>query len=175
MTKMAAMAKIAKTFKNLLQNQKTYDFETWHEASGRRALQKLYNLCHWDDLDLFYSKVNIGGRCILMGKNVKMSFEGTIGPLVLIFFYPKHRLWVPTRTASERNVYNLCFQQDFIQLKKSILHGQVFVLMSVVTCYMYFYYSHANDVSTIFLFCISHLLFSSAHGISIHNRCHCPE
>ena len=28
MTKMAAMAKVAKTFKNLLQNQKAYDFET---------------------------------------------------------------------------------------------------------------------------------------------------
>ena len=33
MTKMAAMAK------NLfLQNQKAYDFETWHETSGNRAL-----------------------------------------------------------------------------------------------------------------------------------------
>ena len=36
MTKMATMAK---TFKNLLQNQKGYDFETWHEASGNEALQ----------------------------------------------------------------------------------------------------------------------------------------
>ena len=42
MTKMAAMAIIAKTCKNLLQNQKAYDFETWHEASGNGALQKLY-------------------------------------------------------------------------------------------------------------------------------------
>ena len=42
MTKMAAMA-IAKTLKNLLlQNQKAYDFETWHEASGNGALQSLY-------------------------------------------------------------------------------------------------------------------------------------
>ena len=30
-----------KTFENLLlQNQKAYDFETWHEASGNGALQK---------------------------------------------------------------------------------------------------------------------------------------
>ena len=30
-------------FKNLLlQNQKAYDFETWHEASGNGALQSLY-------------------------------------------------------------------------------------------------------------------------------------
>ena len=44
MTKMAAMAiNSKKTFKNLLlQNQKAYDFETWHEASGRAALQSLY-------------------------------------------------------------------------------------------------------------------------------------
>ena len=39
MTKMADMAINSKTFKNLfLQNQKAYDFETWHEASGNRAL-----------------------------------------------------------------------------------------------------------------------------------------
>ena len=42
MTKMAAMAINSKTFKNLLQNQKAYDFETWHEASGNGALQNLY-------------------------------------------------------------------------------------------------------------------------------------
>ena len=34
---------LAKTFKNLLlQNQKAYDFETWYEASGNGALQRLY-------------------------------------------------------------------------------------------------------------------------------------
>ena len=44
MTKMAAMARIAKTFKNIfLQNQKVYDFETLHEASGNEALQILLN------------------------------------------------------------------------------------------------------------------------------------
>ena len=43
MTKMAAMAINSKNFKNLLlQNQKAYDFETWHEASGNGALQSLY-------------------------------------------------------------------------------------------------------------------------------------
>ena len=44
MTKMAAMAiNSKKTFKNhLLQNQRAYDFETWHEASGRGVLQSLY-------------------------------------------------------------------------------------------------------------------------------------
>ena len=41
-TKMAARAIDRKTFKNLLQNQKAYDFETWHELSGNGALQSLY-------------------------------------------------------------------------------------------------------------------------------------
>ena len=42
MTKLAAMAIIAKTFKNLLlQNQKAYDFEILHEASGKEVLQSL--------------------------------------------------------------------------------------------------------------------------------------
>ena len=42
MTKMAAIAIIAKTFKIFfLQNQKAYmyDFETWYETSGNGALQ----------------------------------------------------------------------------------------------------------------------------------------
>ena len=40
MTKMAAMA--IKTLKNLLQNQKAYDFQTWHEASRNGGVQNLY-------------------------------------------------------------------------------------------------------------------------------------
>ena len=43
MTKMAAMAINSKIFKNLhLQNQKAYDFETWHEALWKGGLQNLY-------------------------------------------------------------------------------------------------------------------------------------
>ena len=43
MTKMAAMPIYGKTLKNLLlQNQKSYDLETWHVASGTQALQSLY-------------------------------------------------------------------------------------------------------------------------------------
>ena len=40
MTKMVAMAINSKHL--LLQNQKAYDSETWHEASGNGALQSLY-------------------------------------------------------------------------------------------------------------------------------------
>ena len=61
MTKMAAMAIHSK---NLLQNQTAYDFETWHEASRREALQSLYKSWPWDDLSLSYGKVNIVRPCI---------------------------------------------------------------------------------------------------------------
>ena len=40
---MTTMAINSKNFKNLLlQNQKAYDFETWHEASRNGGLQNLY-------------------------------------------------------------------------------------------------------------------------------------
>ena len=43
MTKMAARPIYGKTLKNLLlKNQKSYDLETWHVASGAQALQSLY-------------------------------------------------------------------------------------------------------------------------------------
>ena len=42
-TKMAAMPIYGKNLKNLLlQNQKSYDLETWHVAPGTQALQSLY-------------------------------------------------------------------------------------------------------------------------------------
>ena len=46
MPKMATMAINvinSKNLKNLLQNQKAYDFKIWQEASGNGALQSLYN------------------------------------------------------------------------------------------------------------------------------------
>ena len=43
MTRWQPWLKIAKTFINFpIQNQKAYDFDKWHEASGRGALQSLY-------------------------------------------------------------------------------------------------------------------------------------
>ena len=42
MTKIAAMPIYGKNLKNLLQNQKSYDLETWHVVSGTQALQRLY-------------------------------------------------------------------------------------------------------------------------------------
>ena len=63
-TKMAAMAINNKNLSKLLQNQKAYDFETWHEASRRGALQSLHKSWPCDDLDISYGKVNIGHPCI---------------------------------------------------------------------------------------------------------------
>ena len=68
MTKMAAMPIYGKNFKNLLQNQKSYDLETWHVALGTQALQSLYKWWPWVDLDLFYGKVKFGPLCFYMGK-----------------------------------------------------------------------------------------------------------
>ena len=74
MTKMAVMAINSKNLKYLLlQNQKAYDFETWHEASGDGVLQNLYKSL--DDIDLFYGQANLGRPCNGMGENRKMSFK----------------------------------------------------------------------------------------------------
>ena len=68
---------MVKTFKNLLlQNQKSYDLETWHVALGTQALQSLYKWWPWVDLDLFYGKVKLGHLYVWMGKTVKKSFNG---------------------------------------------------------------------------------------------------
>ena len=73
MTKMAAMPIYGKTLKNLLlQNQKSYDFETWHVASGTQALQSLYKC--FVDLDLFYSKVKFGNLGFSLGKSENSGF-----------------------------------------------------------------------------------------------------
>ena len=64
MAKMAAMpiyVKKKNTFENLLlQNQKYYDLETWHVASGIQALQSIYKWLPLVDLDIFYGKVKFG-------------------------------------------------------------------------------------------------------------------
>ena len=76
MTKMAAMPIYCKTFKNLLlQNQKSYDLETWHVALGTQALQNLYKWWPWVNLDLFYGKVKLGHLYVWMGKTVIKSFN----------------------------------------------------------------------------------------------------
>ena len=60
---------MVKTFKNfLLWNLKADDLETWYAASSSRVLPKLFKLCPWIDLDLFYGKVKFGLLCLCFGK-----------------------------------------------------------------------------------------------------------
>ena len=73
MTKMAAMPIYGKTFK-IIQNQKSYDLETWHAASGTQALQSLHNWSPWIDLDLFHGKVKFGNLCFSIGKSENSGF-----------------------------------------------------------------------------------------------------
>ena len=68
---------MVKTFKNLLlQNQKSYDLETWHLALGTQALRSLYKWWPWVDFDLFYGKVKLGHLYVWIGKTVIKSFNG---------------------------------------------------------------------------------------------------
>ena len=42
MAKIASQPYMVKTFENLLQNQESYDIETWHASSGTQALQSFF-------------------------------------------------------------------------------------------------------------------------------------
>ena len=57
--------------KNLLQNQKTDDLETWYAALGAGVLPSLFKWWPWIDLDLFYSMVKLGPLSFCMEKSVK--------------------------------------------------------------------------------------------------------
>ena len=89
---------MVKTFKNLLlQNQKSYDLETWHVAFGTQAQQSLHKWWPWVDLDLFYGKVNLGHLYFRMGKTVIKSFNG--GKLAA-----KKGLYWLNNTVNEKNL-----------------------------------------------------------------------
>ena len=71
---------MVKTFKNLLlQNQKSYDLETWHVALGTQALQSLCKWWPWVDLDLFYrAKSNLVPYAFVWEKGKTMDFSEAI-------------------------------------------------------------------------------------------------
>ena len=78
MTKMATMAINSETFINLLvQNRKTYDFETLPKASVNGALQSLYN--HDPRMTLTYFMAR---SAEVAYPRSQVSFYRTIGPLV---------------------------------------------------------------------------------------------
>ena len=71
---------MVKTFKNLLlQNQKSYDLETWHVALGT---QKLYKIYINDDpgltLTYFTARSNLVPYAFVWEKGKKMDFSETI-------------------------------------------------------------------------------------------------
>ena len=70
MTKMAAMAIYGKNLKkkNLLQNQKANDLESWYASLGAWVLISLLKWWLWVDLDLFYGKVKFCPLCFYIGK-----------------------------------------------------------------------------------------------------------
>ena len=66
-TKMATMDINSKKKNKIFfrsRSPEAYDFQTWHEALRNGGLQNLYKSLHWDDLDLFHSKVNLDRPCI---------------------------------------------------------------------------------------------------------------
>ena len=71
LTKMATMPIYGK---NLLQNQKADDLETWCAASGAWVLPSLFKWWPWVDLDLLYGKVKFGLLCFCTGKRGNNGF-----------------------------------------------------------------------------------------------------
>ena len=60
---------MVKILKNLLfQNQWTDDLEIWYVALCTPILPRLFKLCPWVDLDLFYTKFKFGHIGFCMGK-----------------------------------------------------------------------------------------------------------
>ena len=70
---------MVKTFKNLLlQNQKSYDLETWHVALGTQALQSLYKWWPWVTLTYFTARSNLVPYAFVWEKGKTMDFSETI-------------------------------------------------------------------------------------------------
>ena len=85
LTKMAAMPIILKTFKNLLQKQKSCDLETWHVALGTQAeleLELLYKPYINDDpgltLTYFMARSNWVAYTFEWGKLLQSHLMGEI-------------------------------------------------------------------------------------------------
>ena len=73
MTKIAATPIYDKNLKNLLQNQKSYDLETWHAASGAQALQSLFKWLGWPSPILRQGQM--GSPIYLNGENCYIAIK----------------------------------------------------------------------------------------------------
>ena len=70
---------MVKTFKNLLlQNQKSYDLETWHVALGTQALQSCINDDPGLTLTYFTARSNLVPYAFVWEKGKTMDFSETI-------------------------------------------------------------------------------------------------
>ena len=70
---------MVKTFKNLLlQNQKSYDLETWHVALGTQAVQSLYKWWPGLTLTYFMARSNLVPYAFVWEKGKTMDFSETI-------------------------------------------------------------------------------------------------
>ena len=97
MTKMTAMNIYGKTFKNLLSwNQKSYDLEPWHAASGTE-LYIFYKWRPWVDLDLLYDNAKFGETCfvVIIGQDIKLIFSWPLVLFVLFFLFFSFFILVP--------------------------------------------------------------------------------
>ena len=70
------MVKTLKTL--LLQNQKSYDLDTWYVALSTRVLPNLFKWWPWVNLDLFYGKVKFGPYAFVLEKGKSMDISETI-------------------------------------------------------------------------------------------------
>ena len=112
MTKMATMAinrkNLYKSYEVILQNRKTYDFETLPEAPVNGALQSLYN--HDPQMTLTYFMA-CSAEVAYPGSQV--SVYRTIGPLVMLQSYKFGSYSSPVFSCIRRAVD--VSEEDFLQ------------------------------------------------------------
>ena len=120
MTKMAAMPVYGKkNFRNLLQNRKSYDLETWHATMGTRALYSSNGEPRWSSpflrLGQIWSPVCLNGKTLLQSKQMGKLLQ-QITKLREDVYLKKQQ----QKTAKKKNgvvcpcpVYNHYFQTFF--------------------------------------------------------------
>ena len=70
MTNMAVMPIYGKKLKRIFsRTNRPLDFETWYVALSMQVLPRLFKLCPWFDLDLFYGNVKFGWLVGCFGLN----------------------------------------------------------------------------------------------------------
>ena len=119
---------MVKTFKNLLlQNQKSYDLETWHVALGTQALQSLYKWWPWVDLDLFYGKVKLGRLYVISWR--KLAAKDLIDWIIVLM----KKSWPQGVVCPCPRAIYMYMTTIFMVLSASVLSGLRWTLAQIVT------------------------------------------